>query len=171
MVKRGFSLAEALVVMAIISIFFAAGAKIITTRPKVKTQINPHGYFECYKVGGTQYQRSVREELEVERKAAIPCVFTPPSGTAFFSIITYGPGNLYHSSFEPNINNTLKITMTTNSVTLASDSSTARYELNADDEEDNNDTQQNAKIFFETMYPDSMIYNGGAYNQGVMISW
>ena len=72
MVKRGFSLAEALVVMAIISIFFAAATKIITTRPKPKIQVNPHGYFECYKLGGTQYQRSVREQLEIENKAANP---------------------------------------------------------------------------------------------------
>lgn len=169
MVKQGFSLAEALVVMAIISIFFAAGAKIVTTRPKAKVQINPHGYFECYKVGGTQYQRSVREELEIEKKAANPCVFTPPSGTAFFSITTYGPGTLYHSSFEPNINNVLRITMGSDSLTLRSDQT--QYVLNANDANDNNDTKNNAKIFFEAMYPDSMIYNNGNFNQGVMISW
>lgn len=32
--KKGFSLAEALVVMAVVSIFFAAVTKVITTRPK-----------------------------------------------------------------------------------------------------------------------------------------
>ena len=48
MVKKGFSLAEALVVMAIISIFFAAASKIITTRPKPPKQVNQHGYYECY---------------------------------------------------------------------------------------------------------------------------
>lgn len=32
--KKGFSLSEALVVMAVVSIFFAAVTKVITTRPK-----------------------------------------------------------------------------------------------------------------------------------------
>lgn len=169
MVKRGFSLAEALVVMAIISIFFAAATKIITTRPKPKIQVNPHGYFECYKLGGTQYQRSVREQLEIENKAASPCTFIPPAGIAFFGLNTYGPGGLYHSSFEPNINNALKITVGTNSITFQSD--TQSYVLNADDTADNNDTEYNAKLFFEAIYSDSMIYNGGAYNEGIMISW
>ena len=54
--KKGFSLAEALVVMAVVSIFFAAVTKVITTRPKKPKQANLHGYYECY-VDGGMYER------------------------------------------------------------------------------------------------------------------
>lgn len=58
--KKGFSLAEALVVMAVVSIFFAAVTKVITTRPKKPKQANLHGYYECY-VDGGMYGK-IREE-------------------------------------------------------------------------------------------------------------
>lgn len=174
MVKKGFSLAEALVVMAIISIFFAAASKIITTRPKPPKQVNQHGYYECYlnvyqttNAAGQQVtvtrptQRYIRNGVPTAAEEVATCKFEPPNGIAFFNINSYG--SIFHSSFEPNIKNTIDITFSNVSIRLNSD--TGLLYLN------NNSTEENVKMFLSTLYPDSHIYNNGNIRTGVIISW
>lgn len=157
MVKKGFSLAEALVVMAIISILFSVAAKVITTRPKPPKQTTAHGYFECYLNGGL-WQRTVIDGVATEPKSmGSQCQFKPQTGVAFYNINSHNPDI---TRFEPNINNTLNISISGgsfifNGSTLTSDGGT--YSDNT--------------LFFQTMYPNSEIYNGGNMRQGVMISW
>ena len=158
MVKKGFSLAEDLIVMAVISIFFAAAARIITTKPKTQRQNNPHGYYECYYTGSL-HQRYVREGVATETESVSKCTFDPPNGVAFFNINTYG--STCFSGFEPNINKSIDISINSNGDIVLSNT----YKL------ENNDTVENAKVFFETLYPDSEIYNNGIYRTGVMFSW
>lgn len=98
--KKGFSLAEALVVMAVVSIFFAAVTKVITTRPKKPKQANLHGYYECY-VDGGMYERYVRNGVATKPKAVTKCKFQPPGNISFFNINTCGPA--FYSNMEPNI--------------------------------------------------------------------
>ena len=173
MVKKGFSLAEALVVMAIISIFFAAASKIITTRPKPPKQVNQHGYYECYlnvyqtiNAAGQQVtvsrptQRYVRNNVATAAEE-VSCSFEPPNGIAFYNINSYGP--VFHSSFEPNIKNTIQITFTGAGIILKSDTGTLDLQSNS--------TQENVKMFLNTLYPDSHIYNNVNIRAGVIISW
>lgn len=161
MVKKGFSLAEALVVMAIISIFFAAVSKIITTKPKPPKQVNQHGYYECYLNGGQPTQRYIRNGVSTVAQVVSQCSFEPPAGIAFFNINSYG--STYHSSFEPNIRNTIKVTFSGTGIILSS--TTGVLTLS------NNSTEENIKMFLSTLYSDSNIYNGGAVRTGVIISW
>jgi len=51
--KKGFSLAEILVAMLILSIFFLAGAKVYTRKQKDEVMKKIHGFYECYWDGGT----------------------------------------------------------------------------------------------------------------------
>lgn len=161
MVKKGFSLTEALVVMAIISILFSVAAKVITTRPKPPKQNTAHGYFECYIQDGALWQRTVIDRVATEPRAmGEQCQFKPPTGVAFYNINSHDPDI---TRFEPNINKTLDISILEesfifNGETLSSD---------AGSDADNTDNT----FFFQTMYPNSEIYNGGTMRKGVMISW
>ncbi len=164
MVKRGFSLAEALVVMVIISIFFAAAAKVITTKPKPKKQVNTHGYFECYrKDGGGLFQRYVREGVPTEEESVSICTFEAPTGVGFFNLNSYSP--VAHSSMEPNINTRLTINVGSN---ITVNSSNGTYTLTGTD----GVTQETQRKFFGSIYRDSMVFNeGGNVRAGVIISW
>lgn len=157
--KKGFSLAEALVVMVIISIFFAAAAKVFTTRPKPKKQLNIHGYYECFNSGGL-HQRYIRDGVESPTVAVGVCTFEPPVGVSFFNINSFSP--IPHSSFEPNVNNNLTISVGS-SINISADGKSASLGNGASSEE--------VRIFLGTMYPESELYNGGAIRSGVIISW
>lgn len=164
MVKKGFSLAEALIVMAIVAILFACASKVITTRPKQNKQVTSHGYFECYRDGTSLKQRYVREgAAEPERDVSGHCTFKPPSGVAFFSLNSINPP---YSEFQPNITRTLQIQVQDNSITISPQGSlTESYDITSNDNEDN------MKNYFNMMYPDSELYNNGASRSGLMISW
>ncbi len=162
MVKKGFSLAEALVVMAIIAILFSCASKVITTKPQPKRQLTSHGYFECYLDGATLMQRYVRENVESSLSSAGgSCRFEPPSGVAFFNINTYG--TVLYSDFQPNINNDLSIIIDGSNIRI--ESTTGSLTLSS------NEDAENMRNYFKLTYPDSKIYNSGAMRTGLMISW
>ena len=129
--KKGFSLAEALVVMAVVSIFFAAVTKVITTRPKKPKQANLHGYYECY--------------VATKPKAVTKCKFQPPGNISFFNINTYGPA--FYSNMEPNISRDIWVEV--NKCIILSNDSGISYNLGClsdnpsenlpDNEENSND--------------------------------
>lgn len=87
--KNGFTLAEVLISMLLMSLFFMATTKVITQKPKAELQENPHGYFECYYSGGALFQhRSINNSNTPaeNRTNAGNCEFVPPSGAAFINI-------------------------------------------------------------------------------------
>ena len=170
MVKKGFSLAEALIVMAIVSILFAFGAKVITTKPKPIKASYPHGYFECYLDGGVMKQRYVRENIPDSDNPPVVdvCEFEPPFGAAYFNINAYG--SAYYTSSEPNITNKLFINVGAESIQISSNG--GLMTINSTDTGTGLENQkQSIKLFFEIMYPDSEMYNNGAMRSGIMISW
>lgn len=105
--KLGFSLVEALISMAILSIFFAATAKIITTKPKKERVQAPHGSFYCCDTYST---------------------FKPPSGVSFFNIYAKNISN-YYSVYEPNITEELSVDTRSN-IVLSKDSSSYSFDNN-----------------------------------------
>jgi len=70
-IKFGFSLAEALVSMLVLSLFFIATAKIITVKQKDKPKIVA-GYYECALVGSERVENGTTE------KNASGCAYNPP---------------------------------------------------------------------------------------------
>lgn len=177
MVKKGFSLAEALVVMAVISIFFAVAGKVMTQRQKPQVLKNQHGYFECYLNGGTLMQARATEGIVSEPVAASGgvCTFEPPKGIAFFNLNTFG--RAYYSAFEPNVNNVIDIRIndsayTTDFVTISkgSDSLAIPAATNTTGATFLNEKAV-AETYLEIVHPSSQIYNKGNYRTGVMFSW
>lgn len=161
MVKKGFSLAEALIVMTIIAVLFACASKIITTRPKPKRQITPHGYYECYLDGPQLKQRYVREKVETDPINVSSCLFEPPKGVLFFNINAYG--SVYYSDFQPNINNDLNISINGSGMIIRSQTDTLILESNVD--------ALNVSSYLKVMYPESELYNNGSVRTGIIISW
>lgn len=169
MVKNGFSLAEALIVMAVISIFFALATKVIAVKPKSKLQKNPHGYFECY-IDGTLKQRTVTEgvaSVVADREGT--CNFMPPTGVSFFNIHT--SGNVYYSGFEPNINNAIQVVVNDTELALQNESGSSKFVFSMSEDANVDVARQNLITFLQVLYPDSEIYNNGSIRTGVIISW
>ena len=167
MVKKGFSIAEALVVMAIISILFAAISKIVTHRPKRPVQENIHGYFECYYNGGLK-QKYVRDGVESPVQSVSTCLFEPTAGVSFYNINVYG-NNIYYTAFEPNISADLEISRSGNGFYLRNTTNGRSLYINSSSQ--TNTTITNQQLFFKALYPNSGIYNNGSFRQGIMISW
>ncbi len=168
MVKSGFSLAEALVVMAIVAILFAAISKVVTTRPKRPVQENIHGYFECYVVGGGLQQRYNRDGVETPVQSVSKCLFEPIAGVSFYNINVYGNG-VYYNAFEPNITSDLYIYKYSNGFYLRN--TTNNRTLYLYQSSISNTSKENQILFFEALYPESRMYNNGSVRNGVMISW
>ena len=162
MVKRGFSLAEALIVMAILSIFFAFGAKVITTPQKQRSEGANHGYFECWKTGSSYLSERyvLNGAVSSTREQINTCIFDARPGTAMFMLRGNVAGN-YYNTYEPNINNTLNITFTNTSMLINGS------EVALDDDYDANDYEAQLGADYE----DSMLYNNGNPREGVIIFW
>ena len=177
MVKKGFSLAEALVVMAIISIFFAAAGKIMTQRPKPQKIEYPHGYFECYLDGATLKQAAANEEVEKENIVASGgvCKFEPPKGVAFFNLNTYGQA--FYSQYEPNVNKVINIRINNtpgaaNFITFSNGQD--QFDIPAEKDQSSSqfrNEREAAQGYFMGIHPKSKICNNGNYRTGVMVSW
>lgn len=161
MVKRGFSLAEALIVMAILAIFFGFAGKVITTKPKPKLSISPHGYYECYHDGTRYLQRYVLEDNESEPLVVTTCEFVPKVGSALYNIHAIFAYDYIYSNVEPNINDSITIMF------LAS-----KGEMKIGDMLlENNMKIEQLLNYLSVSYPRSGLYNGGAVRRGIIISW
>ena len=93
--KTGFTIAEVLVSMLILSIMFIGTSKVITHKPKQEYQEYRHGFFECYytpnsitdvvpEAAGGFYQHIANELSESDvTSAPSGCNFNPPNGIAY----------------------------------------------------------------------------------------
>lgn len=99
--KQGFTIAEMLVVLAILGIFAVATASILSKRHTKLSSVSPHGQFECYvKDDGIVYQKTTIEnnagaEIVVGpvTSAATKCIFTPLSKrVAYYMVALVGGG-------------------------------------------------------------------------------
>lgn len=97
--KFGFSLLEALIVMAIASIFIAVMANVVPQKPKAKLSAEVHGGFECYWKDGTLYSRTITVNNEDTEKAVCSgeecdhCEFRPPQALSYMIFNAVGGGS------------------------------------------------------------------------------
>ena len=89
----GFSMAEMLVVMLIMS-FIAIGVPAIHfKKTELKTKRSLHGRYECYYNGNTLTQYYVNEEGGKTGPTAVTeCTFTPPKNAIYFLVHAVGGG-------------------------------------------------------------------------------
>ena len=170
--KFGFSLAEALVSMLILSVFFVATSKIITTKPKQEVQSNKHGYFECY-YDGEQLKQKRSDGSYAGEPVAVSsaCYMTPPAGIDFVIIYALNNGRFYNCQ-EPqfsgdNGSDEVKIT----------DSDLRHFQDYMEDAGDGDTDMNILANFFAMSYPSSSIYeklrtsNNEYIGPAVFICW
>ena len=193
--KRGFSLIEALVSMLILSVFFAATAKVWSKRQKPEKPKYPHGYFECYYDGSTLKQGIGREQQSsaTENATGGKCVFDSQGGNLVYNVIVlYATPSVYSSALGcggtsrcggntetiPFMAGTLSMTPPTlgsNSMgvtnTTTGVSSSKYYSLS--DDRNMTYTQIRNHINFTNHKSNILKSNAGntGYNGGIMISW
>ena len=171
--KRGFSLTETLVSMLVVSIFFVAASKIITHRPPKEIQTPPHGFFECYYIGGQLYSHSVRGNADEPEHRTTNCNFQPPLGLSFINVhyISYDDER-YFNSVEPLYDRRME---------LSRPSDIEAYYSQYNDEDSNNRTdvyENQIEEFFTYLaktHPRSKIYeqynDGDLSSNALFISW
>ena len=171
--KSGFSLAEALISMLVVSVFFMATSKIITTKPKKEIEQSKHGYFECYVEDNVMKQKRSDGSFgatPVTVASGHPCRFTPPNGVAFFVIYalntTEDVGKGFYVSQESQINSEDGI----EEITIDSDELT-HFQDYMDEAGKPNTSIYPLINFFESSYPSSSIYHLLKTDQGVVTDY
>ena len=97
--KKGFSFAEILVSMLILSLFFLAGAKVFTRKEKPEVMKKVHGFYECYWNGGDLYQAMSKfGSRPTPVKVNGSCVFATTKNNSLFDITILFPnrGGVYY---------------------------------------------------------------------------
>lgn len=96
---RGFSLAEMMIVLAILAIMALAATPLITKKRMAPIQQAPHGQFECYikTSNGHVYQKytienSAQGETDMGVAGTASCTFDPPAKSAYFMVALVGGG-------------------------------------------------------------------------------
>ena len=168
--KNGFSLAEMMISMLIISLFFVAATKLITHKKPQEELKQPHGFFECYYSGGRLYTHTMQGQTETSAVAAPNCNVDLRSDIKFINI-HYINGNTYFNTQEPFFEKSLKLSNPT-------DLQTYYYKQYFDGTETNTDvyhSKDEFKAYLAKSHPQSNIYKqwvGGASPQIVLfISW
>ena len=152
--KKGFSFAEVLISMLILSVFFIATSKVMTHRQPRETQENPHGFYECYAVGTDLKQRRGAESSVTPEQSVTSCTFTPPQGLAYatiYAIAIINDNVRIYKSVEPQFNNAIDPIGSVNELANF-------YEL-IQDAEETDLTMNDMKTFLEMSYPRSGLYS------------
>ena len=112
--KFGFSLAEAMVSMFIVSLIFVFSVKVVGTRPAVTKLKYRHGYYTCYSYATSVKQASsgITEQGQV---SGGKCTFVPPKGVSQFNVfyganLTFAGGMKVYGVLEPFIDGEIMIT-------------------------------------------------------------
>ena len=101
--KAAFSLAEVLVAMLVMSVFFLATTKVISVKQKDELQSYPHGYYECIGSGSSYKVHRVEGGAQTIPSAnASTCEFTPARNIPVYNIYILTSEGLYKQS-EPQL--------------------------------------------------------------------
>lgn len=161
--KKAFSLAEVVVVMMLLALFFLASTKVMTQKPKPKSQIDTHGAYECYYDGGLK-QRLTIENEEFEAESVSRCEFKTQPGVAIYNMngITKDGG---YQDTEPNVNQVISITVTQDGVVTLINETGEQEIVQANIE------KEDIVNYFGVLHKKSKIYNNNVPKYGLMISW
>lgn len=154
-IKLGFSLAEVLVSMLIMSVMFLALTKIMTQKPKKQMERTPHGYYECYRTAdGTLHEDRTKNNVFVAENTNIQrCEFEPPKGVYYINFH-------YINSNRPVYYNTQQVIFDETAIFNDPSDGTAaipQSELTYEAANFNNDMNM-FKTYLEISHPQSRIY-------------
>ena len=184
--KTGFSLAEVLISMLILSVFFIATSKVISVKPKKEVQTFRHGYYECYMQNGNLYEKRADGSSTGGNPSLVrDCIFEPPGGIAYVLIyaINVDPSDgksKFYSSVEPIFDETIR-------VAAAEDLPNNKYSIqhfqqyfdapgNGTDISQGSENQYALHNYIRASYPSSTIYSlmtspSGYNGPAVFFAW
>lgn len=148
--KSGFSIAEALVAMLVLSTFFVVTSKVVNIKPKQEVAVNPHGFFECYDengVTGEQYVLSGQVQQLPEDRRGHDCRFIPPNNIPYVIIYVVSEGQ-YYNTIQPQFTNEI----------LLDKNNLSNFYQNFDEPATGNQNLNEFKNFLGQTYPQSNIY-------------
>ena len=102
--KAAFSLAEVLVAMLVMSVFFLATTKVISVKQKDELQSYPHGYYECIGSGSSYKVHRVEGGAQTIPSAnASTCEFTPARNIPVYNIYILSKTEGLYKQSEPQL--------------------------------------------------------------------
>ena len=92
--KKGFSLAELMVVLLLVSLLASALIPIVTKKHLTLPKRSEHGAYMCYYKDGKLFEKKTVNKYsgQSEEKQVENCVFTPPAKALYFQISAVGGG-------------------------------------------------------------------------------
>ena len=100
-----FTLAEVLIAMLVMSLFFMATTKVMSIRQKPLVQEYPHGYYECYNLNGLKEHRVDGGTETIPRNSAVGrCRFMAPKGLPVFNIYIAHTNRGFYYTTETQVN-------------------------------------------------------------------
>ena len=145
--KSGFSIAEALIAMLILSTFFIVTSKAINIKPKEEVTKNPHAFYECYVDDNSLEDRFVMNGSLQKLPEHNNCQFTPPKDIPHVIIYVIN-GDVFYNTIQPQLTNKISF------------SSTSEIEdiYNNFEEKNENSNKLEFKNFLANTYSESKIY-------------
>ena len=128
-IKGGFSLAEMLLVLMILSFLTIAMAPFVVKKVNKKTARAPHGRYECYidETTGKTMQYLANENGAVTGPVEVAaCTFSTPKKASFFIVQAIGAGA--GGTFVP-VAPTIETAEDTGKVSFSMDGGTGNYNL------------------------------------------
>lgn len=170
MFKAGFSLAEALVVMLVLSVFLAASSKVITKKRPVELASYVHGQYECWNSGGTYYQQYVFEGTPSTEQKVSSCKFIPRINASVYHIYMFFDKENYYQTEANNITKDITIKSLSASTIVLENSDGSVQEYTKDQE---GVSVGEIKEALEFLYPDSNILTEtfGSNRPSILIAW
>lgn len=184
--KKGFSIAEALVSMLVVSVFFLATSKVMTQKQPKEYQEPIHGFYECY-VTTEDDVKKLKQKLAIGQsnppvQTVSQCELDPPkdlplaiiyaiAGTDDDTTTPVGEErkNRIYKAIEPQFNKAFRISSINELRTFHTD---ALVDIEADDLE-----WTDVQKFLRLSYPHSGLYEmmeSGSYNPqdpALFIGW
>ncbi len=170
--KFGFSLVEVLISMLILSVVFMAMTNVAAHKAKKKLDKSPHGFYECYKIGGTLYEDITRNNAAKEDNENVDsCIFNPPKG-AYIVNVYYIDSDKYMNTQESMFTEQLELTTPENILNEYDD---VLISKNLDDE-DRIKVQEDFKSYLEISHPQSKVLStwnttGSIPDKILFIAW
>lgn len=151
--KFGFSLVEVLLSMLILSVVFMAMTNVAAHKAKKNLDKSPHGFYECYKIGGTLYEDITRNNAAKEDNENVSsCIFNPPKG-AYYVNVHYIGSDKYMDTQESMFTERLELTAPEKILDEYDEVLIKSYK----NDEDKMEVQENFKSYLEISHPQSKV--------------
>lgn len=174
--KKGFSIAETLIVLIIMSVVFGATAKILTKKRPNDAIVHQHGQYECWLNGSNYISRYIIEGQEaIQTENTTGCSFKPNLDISLYHVyLVYRNQRGFNLMTIHNIAQEMNITFTSQNIVIENKITEEKSLYGPDPIEEGKGDYNAFKTSIEQMYSNlNLISQGdaGKISHGVLIVW